>query len=67
MGPNAQLGRQLTVREAAAALNISMHTVRSWIAMRRIGYVRLGRAIRIPVTECERIIDEGTVPAAEKT
>jgi excisionase family DNA binding protein len=66
MRANAQLAHQLTVREAAAALNISVHTVRSWIATRRIGFVRLGRAIRIPITECERIVDEGTVPAAEK-
>ena len=57
------LRRQLTVREAATALNLSVHTLRFWISTRRIGYVRLGRAIRIPAAECERIINEGTVPA----
>ena len=66
MAANLQLGRQLTVREAAAVLNLSIHTLRFWIATRRIGYVRMGRAIRIPMSECQRIVDEGTVPATEK-
>jgi excisionase family DNA binding protein len=65
MAANPHSNRQLTVREAAAALSLSVHTLRFWIATRRIGYVRLGRAIRIPASECERIINEGTVPALE--
>ena len=36
----------LTVRQAALELNVSVHTIRAWIYNRRIGYVRLGRAIR---------------------
>ena len=33
----------LTVRQAALELNVSVHTIRAWIYNRRIGYVRLGR------------------------
>jgi excisionase family DNA binding protein len=51
-----------TVDQAAEALNVSKHTIRAWIANRRIGYVRLGRAIRVPVGEINRLLTSGTVP-----
>ena len=51
-----------TVQQAAEALNISEHTIRAWVARRKIGYVRLGRAIRIPIAEIERLLDAGRVP-----
>lgn len=53
----------LTVRETAEALGLRESTCRAWIAQRRIGIVRLGRAVRIPLEEVERLIAEGTVPA----
>jgi excisionase family DNA binding protein len=52
-----------TVREAGIALSVSIHTIRSWIARRRIAYVRLGRCIRVPVSEVERLLADGLVPA----
>ena len=52
----------LTVEQAAAALNVSKFTIRAWVARRKVGYVRLGRAIRIPVAEIERLLDSGRVP-----
>lgn len=53
----------LTVDQAADELGLSPHTLRSWIGRRLIGHIRLGRAIRIPVTEVARLLEEGTVPA----
>ena len=53
----------LTVKETAVALSLSPATVRSWIAARRLGYIRLGRAIRVPTEEISRILTAGTVPA----
>jgi excisionase family DNA binding protein len=55
----------LTVRQAAERLGLRESTVRAWIAKRRIGVVRLGRAVRIPPEEVQRLIAEGTVPAME--
>jgi excisionase family DNA binding protein len=52
-----------TVREAADKTGLSQACLRRWIAERRIGFVRLGRAIRITSAELERIIAEGAVPA----
>ncbi len=52
-----------TVQEAADELGLSPATIRAWIRQRRIGYVRLGRAVRIPANEIHRIVERGTVPA----
>jgi excisionase family DNA binding protein len=54
--------RLRTVEQAAADLGLSVHTIRAWVARRKIGHVRLGRAVRIPVGEIERLIERGTVP-----
>jgi excisionase family DNA binding protein len=55
--------RMLTVPEAADHLGLRPSTLRAWIAARRIGFVRLGRAIRIPASEVERLVDAGFVAA----
>ena len=56
----------LTVRQAAERLGLRESTCRAWIAQRRIGIVRLGRAVRIPAEEVERLIANGTIPARER-
>ena len=53
----------LKVPEAADMLALSQKTVWQWIGERRIGVVRLGRAVRIPISEIERLVEEGTTPA----
>jgi excisionase family DNA binding protein len=55
--------RPLTVKEAAEELNLSPATIRAWLLRRRLGCVRLGRAVRIPRSEIHRMLDEGAVPA----
>ena len=52
-----------TVVQAAEALNVSNSTIRAWIVQRRLGFVRLGRAVRIPAEEIERLLQAGFVPA----
>ena len=61
-----RLERPRTVSEAAEELGLSVHTIRAWIADRRISYLRLGRAIRIPAAEIRRIIEQSTVPAVRE-
>ncbi|MHB1934022.1 MAG: helix-turn-helix domain-containing protein [Leptospirillum sp.] len=53
----------LTINEVAARLGLSPWTIRSWITQKRLGYVRLGRSIRISESEVERLIRLGTRPA----
>ena len=55
-----------TVEQAAAELNLSKETIRCWIAQRRLGHVRLGRAIRIPAQEIVRLLEAGYVPPARE-
>jgi excisionase family DNA binding protein len=57
--------KPLTVGQAADVLNLSQATIRAWLARRKLGYVRLGRAIRIPQTEIQRILSQGMIPARE--
>ena len=52
-----------TVRQASRLLEISPHTLRAWIAARKVGVVRRGRAVRVPLAEIERLIDDGQIPA----
>jgi excisionase family DNA binding protein len=56
----------LRIEEFAAILNIKESTVRAWILRRRIAKVRVGRrAVRIPASEVNRLIDAGITPAQE--
>lgn len=57
-------GQPRTVAQAAAELNVAKSTVRKWIAQRRLGHIRLGRAIRVPEAEVTRLMEEGSRPAA---
>jgi excisionase family DNA binding protein len=52
----------MTVKEVAARLGISAYTVRTWLGQRRLGFIRLGRAIRVPPSEVKRVLHEGLVP-----
>jgi excisionase family DNA binding protein len=62
---NAHGEKPYTVPGAAEALNVSVHTIRTWVSKRRIGYHRLGRSIRISRDEVARMLDSGYVPPME--
>jgi excisionase family DNA binding protein len=55
----------LTVHDFAALFHIAEVTVRKWIAQRTITVVKLGRSIRIPLAEVERLVEQGMVPARD--
>jgi excisionase family DNA binding protein len=57
------IAKLLKVPEAAEMLALSQKTVWQWVGERRIGVVRLGRAVRVPVSEITRLMQEGTTPA----
>jgi excisionase family DNA binding protein len=61
-----QMPKLLTITEAAEKLSLKPKTLRTWIGRKRITVVRPGGwTVRIPETEVERIIAEGTVNAVE--
>lgn len=53
----------LTVKESADQLGLSARTIWAWIYARKLGVVRLGRAVRIQQSAIDELIEEGTVPA----
>ncbi len=55
--------KPLTVAQAAEELNLSAACIRAWILHRKLGVLRLGRAVRIPRSEIRRLLEEGAVPA----
>jgi excisionase family DNA binding protein len=53
----------LTVSEFASGLRVKPSCVRRWIRERKITITHVGRLVRIPRTEIQRIISAGTRPA----
>lgn len=60
---NKPRGPLLSVNEVAARTGWKPCTVRKKIVRREIGYVKLGRSVRIPESEVERLIMNGFRPA----
>lgn len=58
--------RPLKVTDAAAALGLSVHTVRAWISKGKLTHVRLGGAIRILPSDIHEFIRISTVPARDR-
>ena len=53
----------LRVDEFAASLGVTPACVRRWLLERKIVSTRIGRLVRIPSSEVQRLVDEGLRPA----
>ena len=53
----------LTVPEFAERIRVKPSCVRRWVLEKKLTIVRVGRLVRIPFTEVDRIIAAGTRPA----
>ena len=51
------------INAAAKRWNVAEKTARVWISQGRVAHVRVGRGIRVPLSEVDRIIAEGYRPA----
>ncbi len=56
-------GPLLSVGEAADYLGISPGTLRNWLSMRRITYVKVGRLTKLSQDTLDRYVAEHTVEA----
>ena len=54
----------LSIDEAAQYLRVSPGTLRNWLSMRRLEFVKIGRLTRLSQTELDRYIAEHTVRAS---
>lgn len=50
--------RLINVKEAAKLLNVSVHTLYSWVSQRRIPFVKLGRRTEFDMKDLEEWIEE---------
>jgi len=53
----------LSVPQVAERLNVTKSCVRRWILERRLAVVKVGRLVRVPLSEVGRLIDSGLRPA----
>ncbi len=53
----------LSVGQFAEALGVTVACIRRWLLERRLSCVKLGRLVRIPADELDRLIAEGLRPA----
>jgi hypothetical protein len=57
----------LRVDDFARRMNVKTKTARNWISLGRVKTIRFSaKAIRVPLSELNRLIEEGTRPAREK-
>jgi excisionase family DNA binding protein len=59
------MGKLLKIKEAAEQTSMQESTWRAWVLHRRVTFVKLGRAVRIPEGAVAKMIADGTVPARE--
>lgn len=53
----------LSVPQVAERLGVTKACIRRWILERKIATVKLGRLIRVPASEVERLVNSGLRPA----
>ncbi len=53
----------LTLEQAAERLGMKVVTLRMWAANRKIARCKIGRSVRIPESEIERIVEHSLIPA----
>jgi excisionase family DNA binding protein len=57
----------LTVAEASRRLGLKEGTIRLWIYQRKLGHVKLGRCVRVPESEIDRLVRENLMPATRRS
>jgi excisionase family DNA binding protein len=53
----------LSISQFSEALGVKAATTRRWLLLRKISFVKVGRLVRIPESELDRIMSEGFRPA----
>jgi len=63
MTDSPKQARLTSVNQFAASLGVTQACVRRWLLERRITFTKIGRLVRIPSSEVDRLIAEGLRPA----
>jgi excisionase family DNA binding protein len=60
------MNKLLSIVEFAEALGVTVACCRRWILERRVTFTKIGRLVRIPAAEVDRLIAEGLHPAKSR-
>jgi excisionase family DNA binding protein len=63
---NIELAKHLKVAEVAELLSMKENTLRKWILLRKLPYIKVNGAVRIPATALARLLEAGRIPAREE-
>jgi len=61
-----ELGRLIDLAEASEILGVAPKTLRTWIHLRKISYVQIGREYRIKEETLREVIEQNSVIARER-
>jgi len=61
----SKMDRLLNISQFAELLGVSRACVRRWVLERKVTIVKVGRLVRIPSTEFDRIVSNGTRTARQ--
>ena len=64
---SASKNELLCLSEFAAELKITPACARKWVLERKITFIKIGKLLRIPASEIERLVSEGTRPATRRS
>ena len=53
----------LSIPQVAERLGITEAAVRRWVLLRKISVIKVGRLVRVPSTELDRLLADGLRPA----
>jgi hypothetical protein len=67
MTKSTEANELLTLQEFCIRTSMSVHWGRAAVAQRKIAIVRIGRAIRVPLSEVGRLIEVGLIPPRRST
>jgi excisionase family DNA binding protein len=59
------MDKLLSIPQFAELLGVTCSCIRRMVLDRRLSIVKVGRLVRIPITEFDRIVAEGTRPARQ--
>jgi excisionase family DNA binding protein len=52
----------MSMTETATMLGLSRRTIERWVADEKLAVVRIGKTVRVPVAEVERLLNDSMMP-----
>ena len=56
----------MNLTQLAEYLGFSRRTIEKWVADDKIAVIRIGRSVRVPLSEVERLVNQDAMPKGTK-